>query len=177
MPTRPKASAVLASEKKSHRTQAELKQRKEAEKELSTGVAIAERSEVKNNPIAHAEFLRVNALLKHIGKNDAIYEPVINRYCTLQAECVDFEKKREKFNDNLDALMDSDTQDDTKYRLEAQMQKTIIDVDKQIQVKRKMLFDIERENCMTISAALRSIPKTTSNTKNLLLEALADGKH
>ena len=32
-------------------------------------------------------------------------------------------------------------------------------IDKQIQSKRKMLLDIEKENVMTIASALRSIPK------------------
>ena len=80
MPTPPKPFSVLKSEKKSHRTKKELKLREEGEAALATGVAIRERPEVKKNPIAHKEFLRVNKLLKNIGKNDAIYEPVINRY-------------------------------------------------------------------------------------------------
>jgi hypothetical protein len=47
--------------------------------------------------------------------------------------------------------------------------------DRQIQVKRKMLFDIERENIMTIAAALRSIPKKEVKDSNPLREALKDG--
>ena len=78
----------------------------------------------------------------------------------MQAECYDFEAKREKFNSNLDALMDDDELDrETKYKLEAQMQQSIISVDKQIMSKRKMLLDIERETLMTLKAQLSSIPK------------------
>lgn len=156
-----------------HRTKAEKKQREEAEKALVTGVSLRERPEVAQNKIAHAEFLRVNELLSLVGKNDAIIETVINRYCVLLAECVDFEKKREKFSDNLDNLMDSDLDAADKYKLEAQMQKSILDVDKQLQTKRRMLFDIERENGMTIAAVLRSIPKKVDPSDNPLLKALA----
>ena len=169
-----KSAAVIADEKKSHRTKSEMQTREDGEKSLISGVKLRERPEVKNNPVAHSEFLRINSILIAIGKNDAIYEAVINRYCSLQAECADFEKKRELFGNNLESLMDSDIEDDAKYRLEAQMQKTIIDVDKQVQAKRKMLFDIERENGMTIAAALRSIPKKADAEDNPLAKALAD---
>ena len=37
--------------------------------------------------------------------------------------------------------------------------------DKLLQQKRKMLFDIEKENIMTIAAALRTIPKNTEKKK------------
>ena len=40
-----------------------------------------------------------------------------------------------------------------------QLHKQVIDLDKQIMQKRRMLLDIEKENLMTIAAALRVIPK------------------
>jgi len=175
MPTPAKSAAVLAAEKRSHMTKKELEKRGEAEKSLMTGQPLTERPEVKENPIAHKEFLRIKRLLKKIGRDDAILEAVMNRYCLLQAECYDFEKKREMFARNLQKLMeDPDIEELEKYRLQAQMQKSIIDVDKQIQTKRRMLFDIERENGMTIAAALRSIPKAESRDENPLLKALSD---
>jgi phage terminase small subunit len=174
MPTPPKPFTVLTTEKKSHRTKAELKQRQQAEEALSTGVALKERPEVKNNPIAHKEFKRLNELLKTIGKNDAIYEGIINRYCMIYAECIEFEEKRERFYQQFDDL--EDKADDMEYKdyfkLQTEMQKNILGIDKQIQSKRKMLLDIEKENIMTIAAALRSIPKKPENKKNALLEAL-----
>jgi hypothetical protein len=48
----------------------------------------------------------------------------------------------------------------------------MIECDRQVQAKRKMLLDIEKENIMTIAAALRSIPKKTDKPKSKLLEAL-----
>lgn len=183
MPTPPKPFTVLSSEKKSHRTKAELKQRKQGEDALATGVALKERSEVRSNPVAHKEFHRLNKLLKSISKNDAIYEAIINRYCLMTAECKDFEEKRESFYRDIQEL----TSDKGRliaseeislsqyYKMKNNMQTTIINLDKQIQAKRKMLLDIEKENIMTIAAALRSIPKKEDKPANKLLEALRDG--
>lgn len=187
MPTPPKPFSVLKSEKKSHRTKKELKLREEGEAALATGVAIRERPEVKKNPIAHKEFLRVNKLLKNIGKNDAIYEPVINRYCLLQAECDDFEKKKVEIYNLIEELKDTfysvvneleeldKAKELRKFTSEiASLSSTMIAIDKQLQTKRKMLLDIEKENIMTITSALRSIPKKVDNesSKEKLLRAI-----
>jgi hypothetical protein len=179
MPTPPKPFMVLKNEKKSHRTKAELKQREAGEKALASGVALKERPEVKANPVAHKEFLRLNKLLKNIEKNDAIYEPIINRYCMIQAECFDFEEKRERFYHNLEKLEEEyENQSDEEltmkeyFKLQNSMQGQIISLDKQVQTKRKMLLDIEKENIMTIAAALRSIPKKVDESENPLLKAL-----
>lgn len=175
MPTPTKSIEVLKQENKSHRTKAEIAQREEAEKSLLTGISIKERPEVKANKLAHAEFIRLKKLLKIIGKDDALIETVINRYCLLIAECTDFENKREKFYENLDRILEDDSiENDRKYKLQAEMQKSIIDTDKQIQTKRKMLLDIERENGLTIAAALRSIPKKIEKESNPLLKALQE---
>lgn len=171
-----KSVAVLQGERRSHRTKEELQRRSEAEQELMTGKKLSERREVKENPVAHREFQRVNRLLTTIGKNDALYEPIINRYCMLQAECADFENKRELFCTNLEGLMDEEKiEPAARYRIQAQMQKAILDVDKQIQTKRRMMFDIEKECAMTISAAARSIPKKPDAKENPLIAALRDG--
>lgn len=180
MPTPPKPFIVLKSEKKSHRTKAELKQRQEAEAALSTGVALKERKEVKINPVAHKEFIRLNKLLKSISKNDAIHESVINRYCMIQAECFDFEEKRESFykdiqelTEDKDKLIESEEMSlSAYYKMKNNLQSTIINLDRQVQSKRKMLLDIEKENIMTIAAALRNIPKKEENKTNALREAL-----
>jgi len=174
MPTPPKPFVVLKAEGKSHRTKKELKLREEGEKALATGVALKERPEVKNNPVAHKEFMRINKLLKSIGKNDAIYEAVINRYCLLQAECVEFEEKREKFYEQMSELEEKAFEMEFKdyFKLQSEMQKNIINLDKQIQAKRKMLLDLEKENIMTIAAALRNIPKKVEKQDNPLLKAL-----
>lgn len=54
--------------------------------------------------------------------------------------------------------------------MQDKLAKQLISYDKQIQTKRKMLFDIEKENVMTIASALRSIPKTPEKKNNALKE-------
>lgn len=170
MPTPPKPFVVLVNEKKSHRTKSELKMREEGEKALSTDFKIKERKEVKQNKVAHREFQRIIKLLENINKDDAIYEAVINRYCLIQAECFDFEVKREKFYNDMSKLEDKYNKDEMSlseyYSLINDMQKNIINIDKQIQAKRKMLLDIEKENVMTIASALRTIPKKEDKEAN-----------
>ena len=160
---RPSKPVVLL---EGHRTKAELETRKRAEAALVSGESWREYPEVKTNKKAHKFFVRLSDLYGRIEKNDAIIEPIINRYCLLQAECSDFESKRDMFSDNLEALMDNDELEASeKYKIQAQMQKSIIDVDKQIQAKRKMLLDIERESLMTLKAQMASIPKAPAEPK------------
>ena len=177
MPTPTKPYKVLTTEKKSHRTKAELKMREEGEKSLSTDMELKERKEVKQNKVAHKEFKRLQKILKNIDKNDAIYEVVINRYCLLQAECLEFEGKREKFYQDMSKLEEEYDKEEISlseyYNLINDMQKNIVSLDKQIQAKRKMLLDIEKENVMTIASALRSIPKKEDKeADNPLLKVL-----
>lgn len=187
MPTPPKPFTVLKSEGKSHRTKKELKQREEGEKSLSTGTALRERQEVKKNPVAHKEFMRINKLLKGIQKNDAIYEGVINRYCLMSAECSEIEEKREyaysliqkleeQFEQSKGYLEGQELAKETRLFAESisNLFKTLLDLDKQLQSKRKMLLDIEKENIMTIASALRIIPKKVENAsaKETILKVL-----
>ena len=187
MPTPPKPFKVLTTEKKSHRTKAELKIREEGEKSLSTEIELKERKEVKQNKVAHKEFKRIQKLLKKIEKNDAIYEAVINRYCLLQAECTDLEERREEFYNLVFELKEEmkkvtdDMEDDTEKattileysKTIAKIMNSMNAIDKQIQSKRKMLLDIEKENIMTIASALRCIPKKEENeVDNPLLKVL-----
>ena len=83
MPTPPKPYKVLVNEKKSHRTKAELETRKKGEEAFSTGVPLKARPEVRKNKQANKEFKKVLELMKKIDKNDALYEPILNRYALL----------------------------------------------------------------------------------------------
>lgn len=187
MPTPPKPFSVLKSEGKSHRTKKELKLREQGEKALSTGTALKARSEVKKNKIANKEFKRIDELLKKIEKNDAIYEAVINRYCLIYAECIDFEAKKNKLYELVDKL-ENQFEESKEYLEQEDLAKetrrfaksiseimgSIVDLDKQLQPKRKMLLDIEKENIMTIASALRVIPKKPENdsAKETILKVL-----
>ena len=178
MPTPTKPVNVIRMEKKSHRTSKELNERERAEKSLLTGEILKESKEVRGNELAHKEFLRIKKLLKKVDKDDDLYGSTINRYCLLLAECAEFQTKREKMYEQLCDLEESkcsftDNDDlSTYYKLQNSMQKNLIALDRQVQTKRKMLLDIEKENIMTIASSLRSIPKKQENKNNALLEAL-----
>lgn len=162
-----KPANIIAIENVSHRTKAEMKARTDAEKSALTGVSMSMSFVARDHKIAAKEFRRIKTLFTSIGKDDAIYESVINRYCLIYEECKDFEVKRESFYHNMleleeskDELIDKDEMSlSSYYKMKYNMQKAIIDLDKQVQAKRKMLLDIEKENIMTIQSALRSIPK------------------
>jgi hypothetical protein len=183
MPTPSKPTKVIEMEKKSHRTKKELAARRNAEAALLTGVALQEKKEVRNNELAHKEFLRIRKLLRKIEKDDDLYGETINRYCLLIAECNDFLAKRERiyqqlceFQERKEELVDrKELTYKEAYSIEAKMQGNILAVDKQIQTKRKMLLDVEKENVMTIASSLRSIPKKVESKKDALREALTGG--
>ena len=177
MPTPPKPFVVLKTEGKSHRSKAELKLREEGEKALTSDSKMKMKNEVKKDKIAKKEFTRLNNLLTNIDKNDALFENVINRYAMLYAECYEFEEKRERFYDDMQKLENEyiTAEDFTikeYYQLLNAIQKNIIDLDKQIQNKRRLMFDIEKECIMTIASQLRCIPKKEEKEENPLLKAL-----
>jgi len=163
-----------------HRTKAEKAMRKEMEQGLLTGAKLKEDPSVKDNPTAHETFLKTKKLLAAIGRDDALYSAQINRYAMLMAECADFEEKRayfwnelKEFQQQKQVLIDAEQIKFTDgVKIEQGFQNSILAMDRQIQQKRKMLFDIEKENCMSIAASLRSIPKTPEKANNPLLEAL-----
>lgn len=183
MPTPAKPAKILQMEKRSHRTKKELAQRRNAEAALLTGVKLKEKKEVGENKIAHQEFLRIRKLMEAIEKNDDLYGEVINRYCILVAECQEFQEKRERiygqlceFQDRMDKMVDQEKMSwKEAFGIEINMQRTLMAIDKQIQTKRKMLMDIEKENVMTIASSLRSVPKKVDAKKNALKEALTGG--
>jgi len=184
-----KSVAALEKEGKSHRTKAEIEARKEAEKEITSGKVLIERREVKKNKVAHKEFLRLKKIFEGMDKADELYSACINRYCLLYAECLEFEKIKETYEDIISEIkldkekIVEDFVDDVKkdtislaqyYKLKNNFSKYILQLDSQIMQKRKMMFDIEKENIMTVASGLRSIPKEPVNKENPLLKALSD---
>lgn len=159
----PKSHLQIVTEKKSHRTKAELDTRAKAEKSLLTGSSMREWPDVKANPIAHKEFGRVRKLLKSIDKDDALHEAVINRYCLLLAECDEFDKMKARLINDIEILQDQFSNGLIEFvdfmELKGKLQDRIMACDRKVMEKRKMLLSIEKENIMTIASALRAIPK------------------
>ena len=183
MPTPRKSAAVIEQGKKAHKTKSELASRKRAEEAALTGIPLIETSRIKKNALAHAEFQRMRNLLKKIKKHDDIYRNVVNRYCMLCAECMEFVDKREsiysqlvEFGERKDDLISKEELTwKEAYRIEADMQANMLGIDKQIQTKRRMMLDIEKENGWTVKASIQTIPVTPAAKSNPLLEALKDG--
>jgi hypothetical protein len=93
----------------------------------------------------------------------------------ISAECVKFEEMRDRFDAAFNEMSDNDELDaEAKYTLQMKMQQSIINVDKQLQTKRLMLLNIEKECSMTIAAAMRTIPKQPTERKNPLEGILGD---
>ncbi len=175
MPTPPKPYTVIKGEKKSHRTKAELTQRKNAEKASLSGKEMKEKAEVRAEPVAHKEFLRLKKLLGSIEKDDALYENIINRYCMLLAECRELEERKDMFREVMEEMKNNigTAKDLSTLALSmAEIAGHMNACDKLLQQKRKQMFDIEKESIMTIASALRSIPKKVEKKKNALREAL-----
>lgn len=189
MPRPSKSYTVITSEKKSHRTKAELAQRKKGEEALLSGKRIKELPEVKENEEAHKAFRHAKSLLTAIEKDDDLYGATINRYCLITAEVTQLQKDREYYQDTLKEMREDlhdikeQVKDPGEYiqlladigRSMAKITASISSIDRTIQQKRKMLLDIEKESSMTIAAALRLVQKKPEEKKNALLEALSSG--
>ena len=161
MPTPPKPVILMTG----HISNEEKGIRSAAEQEVLTGERFVEWPEVKRNKIAHKHFKRLSGLYEKIEKNDALIEPVINRYCILQAECAAFEADDKRLRERMEQL--DDRRDDMEYpeylRLALELEKQIERNDGKLQTKRKMLLDIEKETLMTLKAQMASIPKKTAD--------------
>lgn len=144
-----------------HRTKAEIAQRKSAEAAALTGIKMREQPEIKADPIAHAEYLRVVKILSAIGKNDALYESVINEYCQLKSDIDRYVQMRKRVED------DTELSGKEYYKL-------VIDIDGKINAYKSRRFNIEKENGMTIASSMRAIPKKVEKEPNPLMEALKD---
>lgn len=183
MPRASKPAAVIKSEKRGHRTKAELEMREKAENELLSGEPLFERAEVVKDKIAHKEFLRIRRLMTAIKKNDALYAPALNRYCELFSE----ERKLKNVYDRLDSLLKGleeryeAIKDDLDYEQIKDFTKQLAAFTRQISAldglimqKRTAQGKIESENCMNVAAALRTIPKDVGKEeKDELLKVLS----
>ena len=101
----------------------------------------------------------------------------------LCAECMEFVDKREHIFQMLQEFCEQkqellNQQELTwkeAYKIEADMQFNMISVDKQIQTKRKMMLDIEKENGWTVKASIQTIPPRQEAKSNPLKEVLLGG--
>lgn len=177
---------------KKHLTNAEKEQRLKFENALLSGHKITERKRVREDKTAHTEFKRVVGLMRAIGKDDALYSEQMNRYAELFAECEFYKELSAELRDELrdlaelceemrtaarryaDDFDESDSagisellkQIDELIGNRAAILRQLSDADTKIKQKREAMLAIERENCMSVSAALRTIPKDVAKDEN-----------
>lgn len=201
-----KPVAVLESEKKSHRTKAELEQREKGEAALLSGKRCFERESVRANPVAHKEYQRLIKLMRAIGKDDALYAPEYNRYSELfseeefykgeiaaiQSELVSLrgltinaataanviseEIETGNISEELTITLDGLLENISKlHDQRGKLLKQLSDMDLKVKQKREAMLALEKENCMTVSAALRTVPKEVQKPEeDALLKALRE---
>ena len=175
----PKSASVIQMEGRSHRTKQELASRAHAEEAQLTGQRIREETCVKEDSVAHKEFLRVTRILTAIGKNDEAYGSEINTYCMLKSELDAEVRERDALRRRLDYLMEQ-SEDLTEFEDIAMAEKLMGGIradmhrcEQRIEQKRKMRIQIDDKNLMNVMSSLRSIPKTVEKKKNPLAEALS----
>ncbi len=137
----PKAFMVLKKEQKSHRTKGELDRREKGEKSLTSGIKWHSSEAVRARPAAKKAFDRLTRLFAAIGKNDALCENVMNRYCLMLVECDEMERRRDDFESTIrqmDAALRDEAIELADYlKLRGEAQSNLIALDKQIQRKRR----------------------------------------
>ncbi|MBO5621735.1 MAG: hypothetical protein J5959_08925 [Butyrivibrio sp.] len=162
-----KPTKVIAMEKKSHRTKKEMATRKANEAATLSGLPLKEAPNTKADELAHKTFRTLKKLFKAIEKDDAIYSNTVNRYCMISAEVERLQDDRARTE-----KMIEDTRDDCEPKEFIEMMKLLMSIDRELKNKRQQLFAIEKESCMTIASALRSIPKKPENNTSELKKAL-----
>ena len=171
-----------------HRTKDELELRREEESALLTHVPMQAQFIKKSHKTAAKEFERIKSLLAKIGKDDALYEQAINMHCLLVEECEQIQETRNQFTDSKAELQkdydenrtgdpEADGMKATEYyKLLAELSKSVINCDRQLMQKRKMILDIDKENVLTVQSALRSIPKKPEKKKKSGMAAFMEHK-
>ncbi|MBR4668544.1 MAG: hypothetical protein IKO76_07305 [Butyrivibrio sp.] len=165
-PSKP-AKMIILEGNKDRRTKKELATRAANEKATLSGNPMKEAPETKVDPVAHKTFQAIRKMFKAIEKDDALYSPTINRYCRITSEVKSLESDRARTEQMID-----DFKGDIEPKDYIAMMKLIISIDSQLKAKRQQLLQIEKESCMTIASALRSIPKKPEKNQSDLKKAL-----
>jgi len=154
-----KSYLQIVEEKKNHITKAELDFRKEHEEKLKSKLRIRCKFDKKRYPEAYKEFRRRMEILRAIEKDDAIYENAVNRYAVMYQEALWLENEISEYKADVMEIKDLEMAPDEKILAKIKIQDVINALDRKLMEKRDAMLKIEREMAMTISAALRAIPK------------------
>lgn len=166
-----KSSSATKAENKSHRTKEELAAKEMAEN-VKSNRPIEACKQILSNKNLVVKYDNLITILESIGRNDALYETIINRYIILQGEIEEFEEQKKSVIRQLKTLTKSDMDQEQKINLGSKLNNQLINIDKQIMTKRKMLLDIEKECGFTIVSASRVVINHQPNNDDELLKAL-----
>jgi len=142
---------------KDRRTKAELEYREKFEKSLYTGMTFKESPAVKEDPVAHKEFLRLKRLYKNIQYVDGLDEQIINRYCLMVSQ---ESALTDAIADLKDSLKDCESVEermlvyDNMAKLSTKLEKV-----------RDMLLKLEDRLFLNPTARIKAIPKKPPEDK------------
>ena len=125
--------------------------------------------------MAHKEFVRVRKLLKVMEKDDDLYHNQINTYCLLHSEITKLSEEADAQRKDIEELRQAkESFDDEKefWDLLSKAKKRLDTIDLKIDRKRTHREKIDRENGLTITAALRTVPKKPEESTSELKRAL-----
>lgn len=146
-----KPVALLQDGKRDHRSKQYLADRKKAEDKLKTGNSFNESAKVKNDLIAHKEFMRLKNLYSKIEYVEGLDEQLINRYCLLISELDACKLLHESMENDLDKC------DEIKDRLT--LYKAIASTQREYMKTQDLLLKMEDRLFLTPAGRIKSIPK------------------
>lgn len=150
---------LILLEKKSHRTKAELEHRRKGEEALYTGESFMESAQVRADPIAHKEFLRLKRLYKNISYVDALDQQVINRYCLEVSALTRLEQTVSALYVELDNA--------ENYEARIRIYSLINDTTTKTNKAKEMLLKYEDRLFLNPTARIKSIPKNPEKKEEL----------
>jgi len=157
---------------KDNRTKRELALREKGEAATLSKTRLKEWPEVKDDPVAHKEFKRLKRLFGLIDKDDDLYGDQVNRMCKLSSEIRGLLTQRDAAQKRMDELDPADFGEPQDYwKTWIEVSKQIQAIDSKVDKKRMQRMAMEKENCMSIAGALRTVQKTVPK-ENPLKEAL-----
>jgi len=152
-----------------HVTKKQKEVRAKAEAQMMTGATLLEWSDIKSDPVAHKEYMRLKRLLKAISYDDDLWGTMINTLAKLKSEEASMVVQRDRLFADAETLHDMYLAGEIDYLEYTDRRIKLLDrantLDGKIMAKRKMTLDISKENVMTIQGALRSIPKKPEEKK------------
>lgn len=166
-----KPTSMLRLEGSGHRTKAELEYREAAEKALQSGATFEESPEVMANSIAHAEFVRLQALYAKIDYVDALDQQIINRYCLELAQVTQLEQMLEQMRARIDgdkALTSSEL---------VQLYKAIAGIQACANQSKGLLLKYEDRLFLNPATRIKAVPKSPPEAEELDPMAVYLAKH